>query len=75
MRIVPARRIMATDHNRIRGEVTEILPDTKFRVQTEDRLILCYLAGKMKINKIRLVIGDKVDIVIGGDIGRIVRRI
>lgn len=65
---------MATDHNKIRGEVTECLPNTQFRVQLPDRLVLCYLAGKMKINKIRLVIGDKVDVVLGGDIGRIVRR-
>lgn len=66
---------MATDKNRIRGTVTEELPNTQFRVQIAGRLMLCYLAGKMRINKVRVIIGDTVDIVVSGDVGRIVRRV
>jgi translation initiation factor IF-1 len=36
-----------------RGQVTEILPDLKFRITLADgREILAYLGGKMKLHKI-----------------------
>jgi translation initiation factor IF-1 len=44
------------------GIVTEALPNTLFRVKldsTGDEL-LAYLAGKMRMNRIRVLIGDKV---------------
>jgi translation initiation factor IF-1 len=48
-----------------RGQVTEILPDQKFRVTLDDgREILAYCAGKMKLNKIKVLVGDTVDIVL-----------
>ncbi len=47
----------------VEGEVTETLPNTLFRVQLSDgRLILCYLAGKMRINYIRIMPGDRVKV-------------
>lgn len=43
------------------GTVTEALPNTFFRVRLEDETeILAYLAGKMRMNRIRVLVGDKV---------------
>lgn len=63
------------NNNTIRGVVEEALPNTQFRVRIGEKLVLCYLAGKMKIHHIRVDIGDSVDVVISGDIGRIQRRL
>jgi len=43
------------------GLVTENLPNTLFRVQLNDgRMVLCHLSGKMRINHIKILPGDKV---------------
>jgi translation initiation factor IF-1 len=45
----------------VEGEVLEALPNTMFRVKVDDgRLLLCTLSGKMRINRIRVLPGDKV---------------
>lgn len=57
--------------------VTEALPNALFRVTLEDgREVLAYLAGKMRIHKIKVLIGDKVELVIDpyGGKARIVKR-
>ncbi len=48
--------------NPVLGVVTEALPNTLFRVKREDtgEEQLAYLAGKMRMNRIRVLIGDKV---------------
>lgn len=47
----------------LEGEVTENLPNTLFRVKLpDDRIILCYLSGKMRINYIKIMPGDKVKV-------------
>lgn len=59
------------------GVVTEALPNTFFRVKLEDGSeILTYLAGKMRMNRIRVLIGDKVRLELEpyGGKGRIVQR-
>ena len=59
------------------GVVVEALPNTLFRVELEDgQVVLAYLAGKMRINKIRVLIGDKVSVLLDpyGGKARIVRR-
>ncbi len=59
------------------GTVVEALPDTLFRVELEGgEIILAYLAGKMRLNRIKVLIGDKVDLVMDpyGGKARIVRR-
>lgn len=69
---------MAKNQKTQRGEVIEALPESRFIVRLEDDSeVRCYLAGKMNINFIRVLIGDKVDVVLSpqGDLGRIVRRI
>ena len=49
--------------NKVVGVVTEALPNTEFKVQLEgDRIIHTYLSGKMKLNRIRVLVGDKVEI-------------
>ena len=46
------------------GTVVEAMPNTLFRVQLEnkDEIILAYLAGKMRMNRIRVLIGDRVEL-------------
>lgn len=59
------------------GVIIEALPDTKFKVQLEDgRTILAYLAGKMRLHYIKVMIGDKVELELSpdGDKGRITFR-
>lgn len=43
------------------GQVIESLPNTMFRVKLSDgKVILCHLSGKMRINYIKILPGDKV---------------
>lgn len=43
------------------GTVTEVLPNTKFRVELENgHKILAYLSGKMRKHYIRVLEGDRV---------------
>ncbi len=45
------------------GVVTEILPGGQFRVQLEaQHEILVYTAGKMRKNRIRTMVGDRVTV-------------
>lgn len=45
----------------VEGVVQEALPNTLFRVKLPDeRIILCHLSGKMRINYIKILPGDKV---------------
>ncbi len=61
------------------GRVLESLPDTTFRVQLEDgRIILGYLSGRMRINFIKVIPGDRVMIEISPydkNKGRIIKRL
>ena len=65
-----------------RGVVTEALPSTLFRVKMEgsvegEKEILAYLGGKMRMHRIKVLIGDSVEIVLDpyGGKGRIVKRL
>ena len=45
------------------GEVVEALPNTMFRVKLENgHLVLCHISGKMRMNYIRILPGDKVTV-------------
>ena len=60
------------------GTVTEALPNTIFRVRFKDgREEIAYLGGKMRVHRIRILVGDKVEVKLDsyGGKGRIVRRI
>jgi translation initiation factor IF-1 len=72
-----------------RGIVTEALPSTLFRVKIEEKLedkkengedkkeILAYLGGKMRMHRIKVLIGDGVEVVLDpyGGKGRIIKRL
>ncbi len=62
----------------ISAQVTETLPNTMFRVKRDDtgEEMLTYLSGKMRLHRIRVLIGDKVLVEIDpyGGKGRIVKR-
>jgi len=60
------------------GTITEALPNTLFRVSMgEDKEILAYLSGKMRLNRIRVLVGDRVEVILDpyGGKGRITRRL
>lgn len=66
-----------------RGIITEALPSTLFRVSIEDKNsesgekeILAYLGGKMRMHRIKVLIGDSVEVILDpyGGKGRIVKR-
>lgn len=64
----------------VEGEVIENLPNTLFRVKlfNSEKVILCYLSGKMRKHYIRILPGDKVRIELTQydlERGRIVFRI
>jgi translation initiation factor IF-1 len=51
----------AKDFIEMQGEVVELMPAATFRVALENgHEILAHLSGKMRMNKIRLLPGDKV---------------
>ena len=44
------------------GVITEIMPSDKFKVKLENGFeVTAYLGGRMRINKIRMVVGDRVE--------------
>ncbi|MDO8460990.1 MAG: translation initiation factor IF-1 [bacterium] len=47
----------------VEGIVKESLPNTLFRVEILDgEIVLCHLSGKMRVNFIKILPGDKVRI-------------
>lgn len=45
------------------GVVIDTLPNTLFLVKLEnEHEILCHLSGRMRINYIRIIVGDKVEV-------------
>jgi translation initiation factor IF-1 len=60
------------------GRVVEALPAALFRVKFDDgKDLICFLRGKIKVFKIKILVGDKVLVELDpyGGKGRIVRRI
>lgn len=48
---------------KMKGEIIELLPNANFRVLTENgHEILAYTSGKMRKNRIRILVGDQVDL-------------
>ena len=70
-----------------KGVVIEALPSTLFKVKLkdeskdsgsgDDKEILAYLSGKMRMHRIKVLVGDLVEIVLDpyGGKGRIVKRL
>lgn len=68
----------------VTGTVEEVLPNSLFRVRMPEKadgaegdLVLAYLAGKMRLHRIRVLVGDSVELVLDpyGGRARIVRRL
>ena len=67
-----------TEEKTVEGIVEEALPNTLFRVRLDEQtLVLAYLAGKMRLHRIKVLVGDKVYLHLDpyGGRARIVRRI
>ncbi len=59
------------------GTVDEALPNTLFRVSLDDgNKVLAYLSGKMRIHRIKVLVGDRVQVAVDpyGGKGRITKR-
>ncbi|OGD54550.1 translation initiation factor IF-1 [Candidatus Beckwithbacteria bacterium RBG_13_35_6] len=49
--------------NKVEGVVTEALPNAMFRVEVDkNKVLLCHLSGKMRLNRIRVMPGDMVEV-------------
>ncbi|MEK7131744.1 MAG: translation initiation factor IF-1 [Patescibacteria group bacterium] len=47
----------------VKGVIEELLPATTFRVKLESgQMIIAHLSGKIRMNKIRMSIGDSVKV-------------
>lgn len=73
--------VKAEKNEVVNGIVTEALPNAQFKVkiksdQETDQEVLAYLAGRMRLHRIRVLVGDKVELILDdyGGRGRIVRR-
>jgi len=58
---------MAEENLEVVGRVLEALPNTQFRIEIKKgpevllgKIILCHVAGKMRMNYIRILPGDSV---------------
>ena len=59
------------------GTVIEAFPNALFKVKLDDESeVLCFLAGKMRLNRIRVLVGDRVAYEVDeyGGKGRITKR-
>ncbi|OHA59449.1 MAG: translation initiation factor IF-1 [Candidatus Vogelbacteria bacterium RIFOXYD1_FULL_46_19] len=64
------------DDQVVPGIVLEALPNTHFKVQVGNEVLLAYLSGKMRLHRIRVLVGDKVEVLLDsyGGKGRIIKR-
>ena len=69
---------MDTNAPDIQGIVEEALPNTLFKVSLDNKeVVLAYLAGKMRLHRIKVLVGDKVLLKLDpyGGKARITRRL
>jgi len=75
---IVSKKLTNQPKDKLTGLITETLPGTTFKVKLENgQEILAYLAGKMRLNYIKVMLGDKVAVELSPDgmRGRIVRRL
>ena len=63
---------------RIDGVVNETLPNAMFRVEIEGgHVVLGHVSGKMRMNRIKVLVGDTVEVLLDtyGGKGRITKRL
>ncbi len=52
---------MSKENIIVEGQVIETLPNLFFRVKLDDnKIILAHLSGKMRVNNIKVLLGDRV---------------
>ncbi len=60
-KLADTETLNSKDFIELQGEVIELMPAATFKVQLESgHEILAHLSGKMRMNRIRLLPGDKV---------------
>jgi translation initiation factor IF-1 len=63
----------------IEAQVIESLPNARYKVEHEGKEYVCYVAGKMRMNKIAVLVGDWVRVILdpygGKETNRIIRRL
>jgi len=68
-----------TEEKPVMGVVIDTLPNLTFKVELSDskKTTLAYVSGKMRLHRIKVLVGDKVELVLSpdGDRGRITRRL
>ena len=75
--IGPKSNLDKKEKEKVVGTVIEALPGTTFRVELDDgKVILAYLAGRMRLHYVKVMLGDKVSLELSpdGSRGRIVYR-
>jgi len=51
------------DTLKVKGQITEILPNALFRVKLENNaMIIGHISGKMRKNNIKVLVGDAVEL-------------
>jgi len=64
----------------VTGKVVQVLPGNKFKVELDTpqkNEIVCHISGRMRKNKIKVILGDTVEVTMSPydlSIGRITRR-
>jgi translation initiation factor IF-1 len=64
MRLLYLRMGKNSELIELTGKVEEVLPNSTFRVKVDDtvQIVLCYMGGRLKQNKIKVILGDRVKI-------------
>lgn len=66
------------DLETIEGRVVEALPSTLFKISLSNgKTLISYLGGRMRVHKIKVLVGDKVVVQLDpyGGKGRIIKRL
>lgn len=63
-----------------KGTIIESLPDLRYKIRLDsEKEIVAYTSGKMRLNKIKMIVGDRVEVTLdpygGKATNRIVRRL
>ncbi len=64
MRLLFQRMAKNSELIELTGTVDEVLPNSTFRVRIDDtpQIVLCYMGGRLKQNKIKVILGDRVKV-------------
>ena len=51
------------DYIKVEGKVIDVYPNSMFKVELENKHeVVCSISGRLRINNIRILNGDKVDV-------------